>query len=102
MPTVINAREVVVIVQLRMHAEHREEFLRMLLGIIERSRVTPECLAYELFSRADDENTLVLFQTWGTREAFKTNWLYTDAPRINANSQMLKAPIETWELQILL
>jgi len=51
-----------------------------------------------LFSRAEDENTLVLFQMWSTREAFEQNWLYTDLPRINTNSHLLAAAMESWEL----
>jgi hypothetical protein len=38
------------------------------------------------FNRADDENILVLFQTWSTREAFEVNWQYIDAAKLNANS----------------
>ena len=94
----MNAREIIVIVQLRLDANHREEFLRTLFDIVERSRIAPECLSYELFSRADDENTLVLFQMWDTREAFERNWLYTDLPIINTNSHLLSAPMESWEL----
>jgi hypothetical protein len=94
----MSAGEVIVVVQLRLDANHREEFLRTLLEIIERSRIAPECLSYELFSRADDENTLVLFQMWSTEEGFKRNWLYIDLPRIHANSHLLAAPMEAWEL----
>ena len=100
--TVMNAGEVVVLVQLKVQPEHREELLQTLFEIIERSRIASQCLSYELFNRTHDENILVLFQTWGTREAFETNWLYIDAPKINANSRMLEGPIETWELQMLL
>jgi hypothetical protein len=35
---------------------------------------------------------------WRTREAFKQNWVYSDLPRINTNSHLLLAPIESWEL----
>jgi hypothetical protein len=35
---------------------------------------------------------------WRTREAFKQNWVYSDLPRINTNSHLLSAPIESWEL----
>jgi heme-degrading monooxygenase HmoA len=94
----MSAQEVIVVVQLRLNANHREEFLRTLFDIVERSRITPECLSYELFSRAEDDNSLVLFQIWRTREAFKQNWVYSDLPRINTNSQLLSAPIESWEL----
>jgi adenine-specific DNA methylase len=83
-------------------ADRREEFLEALSDIIERSRIAPECLSYELFNRVDDENILVIFQTWGTREAFETNWLYIDAPKINANSHILEAPMTMWEVQTLL
>ena len=76
----MNTREIIVVVQLRLDANHRDEFLRTLYDIVERSRIAPECLSYELFSRAEDENTLVLFQMWSTREAFEQNWLYTDLP----------------------
>jgi hypothetical protein len=94
----MSRQEVIVVVQLRLDANHREEFLRTLFDIVERSRIAPECLSYELFSRAEDDNTLVLFQMWGTREAFNQNWLYSDLPRINTNSHLLSAPIESWEL----
>jgi quinol monooxygenase YgiN len=94
----MNAREIIVVVQLRLDANHRDEFLRTLYDIVERSRIAPECLSYELFSRAEDENTLVLFQMWRTREAFEQNWLYTDLPRINTNSHLLAAAMESWEL----
>lgn len=94
----MSTQEVIVIVQLRLDANHREEFLRTLIDIVERSRIAPECLSYELFSRAEDDNTLVLFQMWSTREAFKQNWVYSDLPRINTNSHLLSAPIESWEL----
>jgi len=94
----MNAREIIVVVQLRLDADHREEFLRTLFDIVERSRIAPECLSYELFSRTDDENVLVLFQMWGTREAFERNWLYIDLPMINTNSHLLAAPMESWEL----
>ena len=56
----MNTREIIVVVQLRLDANHRDEFLRTLYDIAERSRIAPECLSYELFSRAEDENTLVL------------------------------------------
>jgi quinol monooxygenase YgiN len=94
----MNAREIIVVVQLRLDANRRDEFLRTLYDIVERSRIAPECLSYELFSRAEDENTLVLFQMWRTREAFEQNWLYTDLPRINTNSHLLAAAMESWEL----
>jgi Antibiotic biosynthesis monooxygenase len=94
----MSTQEVVVVVQLRLNADYREEFLRTLVDIVERSRIAPECLSYELFSRAEDDNTLVLFQMWRTREAYKQNWVYCDLPRINTNSQLLSAPIESWEL----
>jgi hypothetical protein len=94
----MNTREIIVVVQLRLDANHRDEFLRTLYDIVERSRIAPECLSYELFSRAEDENTLVLFQMWSTREAFEQNWLYTDLPRINTNSHFLAAAMESWEL----
>lgn len=94
----MNTREIIVVVQLRLDANHRDEFLRMLYDIVERSRIAPECLSYELFSRAEDENTLVLFQIWSTREAFEQNWLYTDLPRITTNSHLLAAAMESWEL----
>ena len=94
----MNTREIIVVVQLRLDANHRDEFLRTLYDIVERSRIAPECLSYELFSRAEDENTLVLFQMWSTREAFEQNWLYTDLPRINTNSHLLAAAMESWEL----
>jgi quinol monooxygenase YgiN len=101
-PTLMNTPEVVVLVQLRVQVEHRANLLQMLLGIIERSRIAPECLSYELFNRANDENILLLFQTWGTREAFEANWKYIDAAKLNANSDMLAGPMESWELQLLL
>ncbi len=94
----MNTREIIVVVQLRLDANHRDEFLRTLYDIVERSRIAPECLSYELFSRAEDENTLVLFQMWSTREAFEQNWLYTDLPRINTNSHLFSAAMESWEL----
>jgi len=94
----MSTQEVIVVVQLRIDANHREEFLHTLFDIVERSRIAPECLSYELFSRAEDDNTLVLFQMWSTREAFKQNWVYSDLPRINTNSHLLSAPIESWEL----
>jgi quinol monooxygenase YgiN len=94
----MNTREIIVVVQLRLDASHRDEFLHTLYDIVERSRIAPECLSYELFSRAEDENTLVLFQMWSTREAFEQNWLYTDLPRINTNSHLLAAAMESWEL----
>ena len=94
----MNEPEIIVVVQLRLDANHRDEFLRTLYDIVERSRIAPECLSYELFSRAEDENTLVLFQMWSTREAFEQNWLYTDLPRINTNSHLLAAAMESWEL----
>lgn len=94
----MNTREIIVVVQLRLDANHRDEFLRTLYDIVERSRIAPECLSYELFSRAEDENTLVLFQMWSTREAFEQNWLHTDLPRINTNSHLLAAAMESWEL----
>jgi hypothetical protein len=96
--TLMSTQEVIVVVQLRLDANHREEFLRTLFDIVERSRIAPECLSYELFSRAEDDNTLVLFQMWSTRQAFKQNWVYSDLPRINTNSHLLSAPIESWEL----
>jgi|SRR5579864_6303049 len=92
----MNTREIIVVVQLRLDANHREEFLRTLFDIVERSRIAPECLSYELFSH--DENVLVLFQMWSTREAFERNWLYTDLPMISTNSHLLAAPMESWEL----
>ena len=91
----MTTREIIVVVQLRLDANHRDEFLRTLYDIVERSRIAPECLSYELFSRAEDENTLVLFQMWSTREAFQQNWLYTDLPRINTNSHLLAAAMES-------
>ena len=97
----MNTREIIVVVQLRLDANHRDEFLRTLYDIVERSRDCPLKwrLSYELFSRAEDENTLVLFlQMWSTREAFEQNWLYTDLPRINTNSHLLAAAMESWEL----
>jgi hypothetical protein len=94
----MNTREIIIIVRLKLGASHREEFLRTLVEIVERSRITPECLSYELFSHADDENTLLLFQMWSTREAFARNWLYTDLPIINTNSHLLVSPMESWEL----
>ena len=94
----MNAREIIVVVQLRLDANHREEFLCTLYDIVERSRIAPECLSYELFSRADDENTLVLFQMWNTREAFERNWLHTDLPIIKTSSHLFAAPMESWEL----
>jgi quinol monooxygenase YgiN len=94
----MNTREIIVVVQLRLDANHRDEFLRTLYDIVERSRIAPECLSYELFTRAEDENTLVLFQMWSTREAFEQHWLYTDLPRINTNSHLLAAAMESWEL----
>ena len=94
----MSSREIIVIVQLRLDASHREEFLRTLFEIAERSRIAPECHSYELFSRANDENSLVLFQMWGTREAFERNWLYTDLPIINTHSHLLASPMESWEL----
>jgi hypothetical protein len=54
----MNTREIIVVVQLRLDANHRDEFLRTLYDIVERSRIAPECLSYELFSRAEDENTV--------------------------------------------
>jgi len=98
----MNAGEVVVFVQLRIQPQHREEFLETLSEIIERSRIAPGCLSYELFNRADDENRLVLFQTWSTREAFETNWLYIDLPRLNTNAHLLATAIESQELHLLL
>lgn len=97
----MNTREIIVVVQLRLDANHRDEFLRTLYDIVERSRIAPECLSYELFTRAEDENTLVLFQMWSTREAFEQNWLYTDLPRINTKSHLLAAAMESWELRQL-
>jgi len=94
----MNAQDVIVVVKLKLDANHREEFLRTILEIVERSRLAPECLSYELFSRADDENIVLLFQMWRTREAFERNWLYTDLPRINTNSHFLAAQVESWEL----
>src|ERR1700730_3435944 len=94
----MSTQVVIVVVQLRIHAKHREEFMHTLLDIVERSRIAPECLSYELFSRAEDDNTLVLFQMWSTREAFKQNWVYSDLPRIKTNSHLLSAPVESWEL----
>ena len=94
----MSTQEVIVVVQLRLNANHREEFLQTLFDIVERSRIAPECLSYELFSRAEDDNTLVLFQMWSTREAFKQNWVYSDLPRIKTNSHLLSAPVESWEL----
>ena len=78
----MNAHEVVVLVELKALGEHREELVKLLTEILERSRIAPECLSYELFNRTDDDNTLLLFQTWGTQEAFETNWVYIDAPKI--------------------
>ena len=98
----MNTQEIIVVVQLKVQTQHRADLLQTLLAIIERSRIAPECLSYELFNCAEDENVLVLFQTWGTREAFEANWLYVDAVKLNANSHMLAAPIESWELQMLL
>jgi len=98
----MNAREVVLLVEIKASPEHREELIQLLTQIIERSRVAPECLSYELFSRADDENILCLFQTWGSQQAYETNWVYIDAPRINANSALLRAPINSWQLETLL
>jgi hypothetical protein len=94
----MKTQEVIVVIQIRLNTIHREEFLRTLFDIVEHSRIAPECLSYELFSRAEDDNSLVLFQMWRTREAFKQNWVYTDLPRINTNSHLLSAPIESWEL----
>lgn len=94
----MNAQEVIVVVQLRLEVKHREEFLQTLFDVVERSRIAPGCLCYELFTRADDENTLFVFQMWSTREAFEQNWLYTDLPRININSHLLAGPPESWEL----
>jgi heme-degrading monooxygenase HmoA len=96
--TLMSTQEIIVVVQLRLNADYREEFLRTLFDIVEHSRIAPECLSYELFSRAEDHNMLVLFQIWRTREAFKQNWVYSDLPRINTNSHLLLAPIESWEL----
>jgi hypothetical protein len=48
------------------------------------------------------ENIPVLFQPWGTREAFEANWQYVDASKLNANSRMLAASIEGCELQMVL
>ena len=79
----MNTREIIVVVQLRLDANHRDEFLRTLYDIVERSRIAPECLSYEM---------------WSTREAFEQNWLYTDLPRINTNSHLLAAAMESWEL----
>jgi heme-degrading monooxygenase HmoA len=98
----MNAGEVVVFVQLRIQPENREQFLEALSEVIERSRIAPGCLCYELFGRIDDENTLLLLQTWDTREAFETNWLYIDLPRLNTNSHLLATAIEFQELQLLL
>jgi len=94
----MSTQEVIVVVQLRLDPNHRDEFLRTLFDIVERSRIAPECLSYEVFSRAEDDNALVLFQMWSTREAFKQNWIYSDLPRINTNLHLLSAPIESWEL----
>jgi quinol monooxygenase YgiN len=96
------AQEVTVLVQMKVRTKYHEAFVATLLEIIERSRVAPGCISYELFRRMDDNNTIVMLQTWASRQAFETNWLYTDAPRINAHSQMLEGPTEAWELQILL
>ena len=64
-----------------MHAkpEHREELSRLLFEMIERTRIAAECFSYDLFARADDEDVFLLFQTWGGREAFETNWLHVAA-----------------------
>jgi quinol monooxygenase YgiN len=97
----VTAQEVIVVVQLKLDINHREEFLQTLFEVVERSRVAPGCLSYELFTRADDENTLLVFQMWSTREAFEQNWLYTDLPRINTNSHLLAGPLESWELSQL-
>ena len=97
----MNAHEVILFVQLQARAEHRDELIQLLTDLMDRSRVAPECVAYELFERGDDENTFVLFQTWGSREAYETQWLYIDAARINANSHLLRAPIEARELKLL-
>jgi quinol monooxygenase YgiN len=94
----MNAREIIVVVQLKLDPNHRDEFLRTFSDIVDRSRLARECLSYELFSRTNDENTFVLFQMWSTREGFEKNWLYTDMPRIKTNSHLLAAPMETWEL----
>jgi len=97
----VNAQEVIVVVQLKLDVNHREEFLQTLFEVVERSRIARGCLSYELFTRADDENTLFVFQMWSTREAFEQNWLYTDLPRIKTNSHLLLGPPESWELSQL-
>lgn len=98
----MSAEDVVVLVEIKSLAEHRGQLIELLGEIIERSRIAPDCYAYEMFGQADDENTFFLFQTWGSREAYETNWTYSDVPRINANSKFLKEPIRSWELQTLL
>ena len=73
----MNTREIIVVAAVKtLDANHRDEFPCTLYDIVERSRIAPECLSYELFSRAEDENTLVLFQMWSTREASEQNWAY--------------------------
>lgn len=88
----MNAQEVTVVVQLRLDANHGKKFLETLFDVVERSRIAPGCLCYELFTRADDENRVFLFQMWSMREALEQNWLYTDLPGINTNSHLLAGP----------
>jgi quinol monooxygenase YgiN len=93
--------EVSVVVQLKPKDEFREELLRMLSEVVRRSRMLPDCISYEVFVHVQDHDSLVIFQTWTTHEAFETHWLYTDLPRIKVSVHMLSSPLQYWKLRQL-
>lgn len=51
----------------------REEIIPKMQNLIKATRAEPGCINYELYASTEDENVLMMFEKWESREALDSH-----------------------------
>lgn len=78
-----------------------EEFLLPeLTPVIDASRLFPGCLSFDLYRLSKDRDTLVLQETWETRDAYHAYCLASLKGELaHLFARSLAQPMQTWEVE---
>lgn len=82
---------IIVIAQVRVREEKREEAVRLASEFARSSRGEPGCIGYRFYNDLDEPNLFFLFEQWESAEALEVHF---GTPNMDRFNQRLPALIE--------